>query len=119
MTQHTPGPCTNNRHGTDCDGTGPNCRGSLVMGHTPGRSIVEIIAEGLDECVDGKGWGREHQRAADLADAAPELLEALVELLAVDDIDPRVWSDGCVAAWRYSFAMAKTRAAIRKAMGGA
>lgn len=54
--------------------------------HTPGPSIVEIIADGLDNAIPGKkGWGAEHQRAANLADAAPRMLTLLASCLAYFD----------------------------------
>lgn len=40
-------------------------------------SLVGIIADGLDAFVDGRGWDIRHERAKDLANAAPDLLEAL------------------------------------------
>jgi len=40
------------------------------------KTVTQIIAEGLDECVSpGKGWGAEHQNAMELANASPKLLE--------------------------------------------
>ena len=39
-----------------------------------------IIADGLDASVDGRGWDAKHQAAQDLANAAPALLAALIEL---------------------------------------
>ena len=47
--------------------------------HTP--SIVEIIAEGLDQSAsDGNGLGQKHFKVCKLANAAPDLLAALTEI---------------------------------------
>jgi len=43
------------------------------------KTLVEIIADGLDASVDGRGYNVEHHRAVTLANAAPALLEALRE----------------------------------------
>lgn len=67
------------------------------------ESITVIIADGLDASVDGRGWGAEHARASQLADAAPAMYDALKALrasaAAVDEaqhagikIDPALWS---------------------------
>lgn len=41
-------------------------------------TVTEIIGEGLDACIDPKrGWSKKHQRASDLANAAPDLLRVL------------------------------------------
>lgn len=40
------------------------------------NDIVSIIADGLDECVDGSGWGPKHQVAANFANASPLLIAA-------------------------------------------
>lgn len=50
--------------------------------HTP--TLVEIIADGIDASGDGRGFGVEHLKAVNLANAAPDLLaaaEALIEAL--------------------------------------
>lgn len=44
--------------------------------------LVSIIADGLDACTDGRGWDGRHQTAADLANAAPELLAMLRDIVA-------------------------------------
>lgn len=44
-------------------------------------SVVAVIADGLDASTDGRGWNIDHQRAADLANAAPEML-ALLKFMA-------------------------------------
>jgi len=49
------------------------------------KRITEIIADGLDAAVDGRGWGIEHTEASRVADAAPELLAALEQILACVD----------------------------------
>lgn len=42
------------------------------------ESLFQILAEGLDACVDTRrGWNSTHEQAKNLANAAPELLEAL------------------------------------------
>ena len=75
------------------------------------KSITAIIADGLDACVDSKrGWNGEHMRASRLADAAPELLEALKEY------DEAVRNKiGIIPELRASYA--KVVAAIAKAEG--
>jgi hypothetical protein len=35
------------------------------------------IADGLDASVNGRGWGAEHERAKNLANAAPAMYDAL------------------------------------------
>jgi hypothetical protein len=44
--------------------------------------LTTIIADGLDASVDGRGWNAEHQRAANMANAAPELALALKGITA-------------------------------------
>lgn len=39
--------------------------------------LTVIIADGLDASEDGRGWGKAHQKAAMLANAAPDMLKAL------------------------------------------
>ena len=39
--------------------------------------LTEIIADGLDASVDGRGFDEHHQRAFELANAAPDLFAAL------------------------------------------
>lgn len=80
------------------------------------KSIVQIIAEGLDLAggeQPGKGFGGVHLWAVNLANAAPDLLEALEAALpfiphaakgAEDVLNP---------------VLGQIRAAIRKAKGGA
>lgn len=46
------------------------------------QSIFEIIADGLEASVDGRGYGPEHHKAVKMANAAPKLLEALKALHA-------------------------------------
>lgn len=41
------------------------------------KTTFEVIADGLDAFVDGRGWGAEHEKAKNLANSASELLEAL------------------------------------------
>lgn len=41
------------------------------------KPIFQVLADGLDASVDGRGWTAEHEAAKNLANAAPELLEAL------------------------------------------
>lgn len=54
------------------------------------QSIVEIIADGLDNAQPGKkGFGIEHLRAVNLANSAPDLLAALDDLgAAIEKGDP-------------------------------
>lgn len=49
---------------------------ALGLGRKAG-DVVATIADGLDVCVGGAGWGAEHQRASDLANASPALLASL------------------------------------------
>lgn len=56
--------------------------------HTKEPTITEIIADGLDASVDGRGFGIEHLRATRLANAAPAMLKALNNLQANPN-DPR------------------------------
>lgn len=51
-------------------------------------TIAEIIADGLDASVDGRGFGIEHLRATRLANSAPAMLKALNNLQANPN-DPR------------------------------
>jgi hypothetical protein len=44
------------------------------------ESTFGILADGLDALVDGRGWGKEHETARRLADAAPAMLAALESL---------------------------------------
>lgn len=46
-----------------------------------GGDVVETIADGLDAACDGRGWDASHQRAADLANAAPAMLATLDAVL--------------------------------------
>lgn len=57
--------------------------------------LVTKVADGLDASMDGRGWSGEHQAAADLANAAPALVEALKWALgmAVEAIAVRQVSD--------------------------
>lgn len=48
-----------------------------------GTRLVEIIADGLDALTDGRGWDRFHQRANDLADASPVLLDLVQRARAI------------------------------------
>ena len=55
-------------------------------------SIFEVLAEGLDACVDEKrGWTAKHERAKNLANTAPELLEAC-KLALISVVDPADWN---------------------------
>lgn len=47
------------------------------------KPIFQIIADGLDASTDGRGWGAEHETARTLANAAPDLLAALSDVLKV------------------------------------
>ena len=79
------------------------------MAQTKQKTIFELIADGLDASVDGRGYDLKHHRAVVLANAAPELLEACKALLA--DNERAYPADlGNVAA-------AMARAAITKAEG--
>ncbi len=40
-------------------------------------TVSEVLADGMDASTDGRGWGREHEEARLLADAAPELRDVL------------------------------------------
>jgi hypothetical protein len=68
-------------------------------------SIFEILIDGLY-----RGWNDEHERARHLANAAPELLEALEMLIAPDN--------GQMRAAEIKANFAKAKAAIRKAKEG-
>ncbi len=62
------------------------------MNHEKRPTITEIIAAGLDACVDPKkGWGAEHERAKNLANAAPELLACVkAQHVAIDILMARL-----------------------------
>lgn len=51
-------------------------------------SIFQILADGLDATCDGRGWDENHDKARRLADAAPEMLDALKELNSAP-----IWAD--------------------------
>ncbi len=46
--------------------------------HVKQKTITQILTDGLEASVDGRGWGAEHENARRLANAAPELLAMLV-----------------------------------------
>lgn len=71
--------------------------------------LTTIIADGLDASVNGRGWGKEHQSAMNLANAAPELLAALNAMLAYGDSE---FPENKRVAVDMAFS------AIRKAKGG-
>lgn len=39
--------------------------------------LFEVLADGLEASTDGRGWGKEHEEARLLANAAPELRDVL------------------------------------------
>ena len=45
------------------------------------QTVTETIADGLDALTDGRGFNADHMRATLLANAAPDLLDALNALI--------------------------------------
>jgi len=45
------------------------------------KSVVLVIADGIDASTDGRGFTGEHKKACDLANAAPDMLAALEDAL--------------------------------------
>ena len=76
------------------------------------KPLTEIIGDGLDAAVDGRGFSAEHQKAFDLANAAPAMLDAINEadvafacINICDDLTPQA-RGALKTAW------AKVQAAI-------
>lgn len=49
------------------------------------KPIFQILAEGLQASVNGKGWNKKHERARKLANAAPKMLAVLKRFQAAPD----------------------------------
>lgn len=74
----TPGDCA---HGVDPMDQCPKCEaettGALQL--KDGETILQIIADGLDASVDGRGFTGRHNKAVILANAAPAMYRLLNE----------------------------------------
>ncbi len=53
------------------------------------KSLTQIIGDGLDASVDGRGFGKEHADAFALANAAPALRDASHKLLEILRSQPK------------------------------
>ena len=113
QTKHTPGPWLwADGHETSIAiyAVHPIHPGTITRSHEP-------IAEIPRPDVDGRGWSEANANAALIA-AAPELLEALREMLAISlRVDDLAWADA-VGKGKGIGPCDKARQAIAKAEGG-
>lgn len=58
------------------------------------NTIFDKLADGLDASTDGRGWDAGHERARQLANAAPAMLAALQSIYTDDDGDGYVSAEG-------------------------
>ena len=49
------------------------------------QSPLDTFLDGLDAGTDGRGYGEEHEKARLLLEAAPDMLKALHEVLAIGE----------------------------------
>lgn len=81
------------------------------------KRLSQIIADGWDAAVDGRGFGLEHFNATRLCDAAPKLLEALKDVVdRLETCEPDRFEDE-EDFEAYHGAIDRGRAAIAEAEG--
>lgn len=73
------------------------------------ESLTEIIADGLDASMDGRGYDKRHHAAFELANAAPDMAKALKRIVN-SDMAMREEDEG-----RVSVELNLARAALAKA----
>lgn len=81
------------------------------------ESVFMLIADGLDASVDGRGWEKKHEDAKNLADAAPDMVEALTYAAAIIKVARRYFPKSVSNHDRFD--LENTNAAINKALAKA